>query len=92
MWIIANRVDNEKIESLKSDFFGPAYSLTIKLKCKNVAGLVLIGCLVPEIASCFETQNTKKWDFAHILNYIEIEENEEILRHHLKLSGWSTAS
>ena len=49
------RVDNEKIESLITDFFGLAYSLTIKLKCKNVDGLVLIACLVPEIASCFET-------------------------------------
>ena len=41
-----------KIESLKS---GLAYSLTVQLKCKNVAGLVLIVCLVPEIASCLET-------------------------------------
>ena len=29
-------------ESLKSDFFGLAYSLPIQLNCKIVAGLVLI--------------------------------------------------
>ena len=58
-----------KNEGLKSHFFGLAYSLTIQLKCKNVAGLVLIACLVPEVASCLEMWNTtlKKWDFAHVL-------------------------
>ena len=46
------RVDNEIIETLKSDFFCMA---TIQLKCKNVADLALIAYLVPEIASNLET-------------------------------------
>ena len=68
------RADTEKVKSLKSDFFWPCIrdSLTIpELECKNVANLVLLTCLVPEITSCLETwiRNTKKWDFAHNNNY-----------------------
>ena len=88
----SDRVDSEKIESLNFHFFGLAYSLTIQLKCKNVVGLVLIVSFVPEIASCLEMRNTKKWDFAHVLYCIKFEENDMILPHHLKFSRWSTAS
>ena len=45
----------KKVSLKSNDFFGLAYYLTIKLKCKNVADFVLIAYLVPEIASCFET-------------------------------------
>ena len=52
----------KKIQSLKSDFFGLVYFLTIQLKCKTVVDLVLFACLDSEIASCLEMRNTKKWD------------------------------
>ena len=83
--VTAYRVDSEKNESLKFDCFGLAHSLTIQLilKYKNVNGLVLIaGCLVPGIASCLETRNSKKWDFFSLRLasvYIKIEENRKSL-------------
>ena len=40
--VSSGRVDSEKNESLKFEFFGLAHSLTTQLKYKNVNGFVSI--------------------------------------------------
>ena len=52
---MVRRVHSEKIESLRLNSFGLLRSLTIQMKCRISAGLVLIALLVPEMASCLET-------------------------------------
>ena len=48
-----SRVHSEKIESLRLNSFGLLRSLTIQMKCRISAGLVLIALLVPEMAHKF---------------------------------------
>ena len=56
------RVDNEKIESLKSYFFGVSHCLTIEMKCRIGTGSISIAFSVLEIASGLETQLCQKWE------------------------------
>ena len=54
------RDDSEKIESLKFDFFLALWILfNHPIEVQNVAGLVLIACLIPEIASCWDAKYQK---------------------------------
>ena len=53
--IPSDRVRSEKIESLRLNSFGLLHSLTIQMKYRISAGLVLIALLVPEMSSCLET-------------------------------------
>ena len=55
------RVDNEKIESLRLNYFGLSRSLTIEMKCRISAGSVLTTLLVPEMASFIEISFCQKW-------------------------------
>ena len=86
-------VDNEKIESMKSDFLALHILFNHPIEVQNCCWYGFNYCLFSTRNSfLFGDMNCQKWDFAHILYRLKFEEKEEIFPQHLKLSRWTTAT